>query len=131
MGEETLGDWSANHSIFLQVWRMSEEYYLHERFVMSLHWKIFKRDSVSPRTIFTEDEILRTFNPILEALVQNLIPSFYQITSYNIVVDSHENVRLCNPLFAHSELDCLMDVEFDHYTQMAMVLLESTLLMKG
>jgi hypothetical protein len=66
---------------------------------MNLHSKIFMQHSHVPRTSFTEDEILRTFNPILEALTQNIIPPFYPITSYNIVVDSHSNIRLCSPLF--------------------------------
>jgi hypothetical protein len=76
-------------NIFLKVLKVSEEYYLYERFIMNLHRKIFIQHSYIPRTTYTEDEILRTFTPILEALVQNLIPPFYKITSYNIVVDSY------------------------------------------
>jgi hypothetical protein len=69
---------------------------------MNLQRKMFVQQSHLPRFSFDENEVINTFTPILGALAQNLIPPLYQLTSFNIVVDSEQNIRLTNPLLAHN-----------------------------
>jgi hypothetical protein len=78
---------------------------------------------------FSEEEILETFNPILEALTLNAIPSFYQISSENVVIDSQERVRLCHPIFAQNNYNNWVAQQYDLYAQLAIVLLQAALLL--